>query len=251
MGQGNRQREGRATSHYSDTYNKLLEHEVNNPMFYICGNFIVIKSSLNLLYHHSEFEIDIEYYSYCLWPVFDIPKALKCMRPFDSDKRRYVLTIYSDFLQMSTCDTGAVENPFTLISLNKSHSNIDIKSCQNVLDHSKPTCTRVNSLEELIDMKNQLYKFSTSGRILRNNIYLGDIQTFLNSYSRVDNKYEQKQLKSAAVGQQCLKLKLVVLNNCLLIGDQEIACLVSFVGHVLTKVKLQGLNINGISIDII
>ncbi|KAK6775842.1 hypothetical protein RDI58_026843 [Solanum bulbocastanum] len=33
--------------------------------------------------------------------------------------------------------------------------------------------------------------------------------------------------------------------------DQEIVCLVSFVGHVLTKVKLQGLNINGISIDII
>ncbi|WMV54559.1 hypothetical protein MTR67_047944 [Solanum verrucosum] len=49
------------------------------------------------------------------------------MRPSDSDKRPYVLTIYADFLQMPTCDTGAVENPFTLISLNKSHVLTKVK----------------------------------------------------------------------------------------------------------------------------
>ncbi|KAJ8557865.1 hypothetical protein K7X08_004631 [Anisodus acutangulus] len=54
-----------------------------------------------------------------------------------------------------------------------------------------------------------------------------------------------------AVGRYCPNLKLVAVKNCPLIGDQGIAGLFSSAGHVLTKVKLQALNISDISLAVI
>ncbi|XP_055830723.1 transcriptional activator DEMETER [Solanum dulcamara] len=120
-----------------------------------------------------------------------------------------LLGMYGDFLQMPASDTGAAQNPVTSVNLNKGYtgdwtdiavshkrSHIDINSCENVPDHSKPACTRVNSLEELIGMKNQSNMLSTSGRS-SNSIHLGSIPILQNSYAQVDNRYEQPQLKSA------------------------------------------------------
>lgn len=120
-----------------------------------------------------------------------------------------LLGMYGDFLQMPASDTGAAQNPVTSVNLNKGYtgdwtdiavghkrSHIDINSCENVPDHSKPACTRVNSLEELIGMKNQSNMLSTSGRS-SNSIHLGGIPILQNSYAQVDSRYEQPQLKSA------------------------------------------------------
>ncbi|MCD7461263.1 hypothetical protein HAX54_045758 [Datura stramonium] len=119
-----------------------------------------------------------------------------------------LLGLYGDFLQKPSCDTGAVQNTITSVSLNNGyighwtdatadnrHSDIDINSCENVPDHSKPACTRVNSLAELFGMNNQSYMLSSSGRS-SNNIHLGNMPTFQNSYSQADSRYEQ-QLRSA------------------------------------------------------
>ncbi|KAJ8551446.1 hypothetical protein K7X08_021461 [Anisodus acutangulus] len=119
-----------------------------------------------------------------------------------------LLGMYGDFLQKSARDIGAVQNPVPSVSLNNGYighrtdaavnnrrSDIDINCCANVADHSKPACTRVNSLAELLGMKNQSNMLSTSGRST-NSIYLSDLPTFQNSYSQVESRYEQ-QFKSA------------------------------------------------------
>ncbi|KAK6787149.1 hypothetical protein RDI58_015674 [Solanum bulbocastanum] len=72
----------------------------------------------------------------------------------------------------------------------------------------------------------------------------------LNSLSMNDCSYiENESLK--IMGQYCLNLKLVGLKNCPLIGDQGILDLFYSAGHILTRVKLEELNINDISLDII
>ncbi|KAK6775277.1 hypothetical protein RDI58_026278 [Solanum bulbocastanum] len=120
-----------------------------------------------------------------------------------------LLGMYGDFLLMPASETGVVQNPVKSVSWDKGStghwsdvavsnrsSGIDINSCKNVPDHSKPACTKVNSLEELIGMKNQSNMISTRGRS-SNNIYLSDIPILRNSYAQVDSKYEQPQLKAA------------------------------------------------------
>ncbi|KAJ4839322.1 hypothetical protein Tsubulata_018136 [Turnera subulata] len=54
-----------------------------------------------------------------------------------------------------------------------------------------------------------------------------------------------------AVGQRCPNLKSVSIKNCPAIGDQGIAGLVSSATFVLSKVKLQGLNITDVSLAVI
>ncbi|KAK4718880.1 hypothetical protein R3W88_017218 [Solanum pinnatisectum] len=72
----------------------------------------------------------------------------------------------------------------------------------------------------------------------------------LNSLLMNDCSYiENESLK--IMGQYCLNLKLVGLKNCPFIGDQGILDLFYSAGHILTRVKLEELNINDISLDII
>ncbi|PON81423.1 F-box domain containing protein [Trema orientale] len=54
-----------------------------------------------------------------------------------------------------------------------------------------------------------------------------------------------------AVGRSCPNLKRISINNCPLVGDQGIASLVSATSYVLTKVKLQALNISDASLAVI
>lgn len=54
-----------------------------------------------------------------------------------------------------------------------------------------------------------------------------------------------------AVGQCCSNLKSISINNCPLIGDQGIASLFSSASYVLTKVKLQALNVTDVSLAIV
>ncbi|KAF3680088.1 putative protein FAR-RED IMPAIRED RESPONSE 1-like isoform X1 [Capsicum annuum] len=54
-----------------------------------------------------------------------------------------------------------------------------------------------------------------------------------------------------AVGRCCPNLKVVAVKNCPLVGDHGIAGLVSSAGHLLTKVKLQALNISETSLAVI
>lgn len=118
-----------------------------------------------------------------------------------------LLGMYGDFLLMPASETGVVQNPVTSVSWDKGStghwsdvavcnrsSDFDINSCENVPDHSKPACTRVNSLEELIGMKNQSNMLFTHGRS-NNSIHLSDIPILRNSYARVDSRYEQPRLK--------------------------------------------------------
>ncbi|XP_019262157.1 PREDICTED: transcriptional activator DEMETER-like isoform X2 [Nicotiana attenuata] len=116
-----------------------------------------------------------------------------------------LLGIYGNFLQKPAHGTGAVQNPINPVNLNKDYigqwnnaavdyrsSDIDINRCENVPGHGRPACTRVNSLAELLGMKNQSYMPSTSGRS-SNSIHLNDLPTFQNSYSQVESRYEQLQ----------------------------------------------------------
>lgn len=54
-----------------------------------------------------------------------------------------------------------------------------------------------------------------------------------------------------AVGRSCPNLKSVSIKNCPLVGDQGIASLVSSTSFVLSKVKLQALNISDVSLAVI
>ncbi|KAG8375790.1 hypothetical protein BUALT_Bualt10G0137100 [Buddleja alternifolia] len=54
-----------------------------------------------------------------------------------------------------------------------------------------------------------------------------------------------------ALGRHCPNLKCIIVKNCPLIGDQGIASLFSSAGQVLTKAKLQGLNISDMSLAVI
>jgi len=54
-----------------------------------------------------------------------------------------------------------------------------------------------------------------------------------------------------AVGQHCTNLKSISIKNCPAIGDQGIAALVSSATNVLTKVKLQALNITDVSLAVV
>ncbi|KAJ6406231.1 hypothetical protein OIU84_009872 [Salix udensis] len=54
-----------------------------------------------------------------------------------------------------------------------------------------------------------------------------------------------------AVGQHCTNLKSISIKNCPAIGDQGIAALVSSASNVLTKVKLQALNITDVSLAVV
>lgn len=54
-----------------------------------------------------------------------------------------------------------------------------------------------------------------------------------------------------AVGQSCSNLKCITIKNCSLVGDQGIASLLSSTSYVLTKVKLQALNITDVSLAVI
>ncbi|PON34708.1 F-box domain containing protein [Parasponia andersonii] len=54
-----------------------------------------------------------------------------------------------------------------------------------------------------------------------------------------------------AVGRSCPNLKRISINNCPLVGDQGIASLVAATSYVLTKVKLQALNISDVSLAVI
>lgn len=130
-----------------------------------------------------------------------------------------LLGMYGDLLKMPACDAEAAQNPATPVCLNKGYrghwtdvavghrcSHTDINSCENVPDHSKPACTKVNSLEELIGMKNQSNVLSIRERS-SNSIQLSNIPILHNSYAQVDGRYEQPQLKST------------VQNNSIHLGD--------------------------------
>lgn len=54
-----------------------------------------------------------------------------------------------------------------------------------------------------------------------------------------------------AIGQRCPNLKCIAIKNCSLVGDQGIASLLSSTSYVLTKVKLQALNITDVSLAVI
>lgn len=54
-----------------------------------------------------------------------------------------------------------------------------------------------------------------------------------------------------AVGRYCSNLKSISIKNCPAIGDQGIATLVSLTSNVLTKVKLQALNITDVSLAVV
>ncbi|XP_022851273.1 EIN3-binding F-box protein 1-like, partial [Olea europaea var. sylvestris] len=54
-----------------------------------------------------------------------------------------------------------------------------------------------------------------------------------------------------ALGRFCLNLKSIAVKNCPLVGDQGIANMFSSAGRVLTKVKLQALNITDVSLAVI
>ncbi|KAJ6330013.1 hypothetical protein OIU76_008776 [Salix suchowensis] len=54
-----------------------------------------------------------------------------------------------------------------------------------------------------------------------------------------------------AVGQHCTNLKSISIKNCPAIGDQGIAALVSSASNVLTKVKLQALNVTDVSLAVV
>ncbi|XP_060186829.1 transcriptional activator DEMETER [Lycium barbarum] len=157
-------------------------------------------------------------------PVLQIPDLVPAEMQGNQMERtdwQDLLGMYGDFLQKPSHDTGAVQNPVPSVSLNNGyighrndaavvnrHSDIDINRCENVADHSKPACTRVNSLAELLGM-NQSYTLSTNGRS-SNSIHLGDLPTFQNSYSQVESRYEQ-QLNSA--GQNLLNESQVFSPN--------------------------------------
>lgn len=119
-----------------------------------------------------------------------------------------LLGMYGDFLLMPASETGVVQNSVTSVGWDKGStghwsdvvvrnrsSEIDTYSCGNIPDQSKPACTRVNSLEELIGMKNQSNRISTHGR--SSNSTRSDIPILRNSYAQVDRRHEQTQLKAA------------------------------------------------------
>ncbi|KAI3454204.1 hypothetical protein Pfo_010867 [Paulownia fortunei] len=54
-----------------------------------------------------------------------------------------------------------------------------------------------------------------------------------------------------ALGRYCSNLKYITVKNCPLVGDQGIASLFSSAGHILTKAKLQALNISDVSLAVI
>lgn len=54
-----------------------------------------------------------------------------------------------------------------------------------------------------------------------------------------------------AVAQGCPNLKCVTIKNCNLVGDQGIASLLSATSYVLTKLKLQALNVSDVSLAVI
>ncbi|KAL3497384.1 hypothetical protein ACH5RR_040116 [Cinchona calisaya] len=54
-----------------------------------------------------------------------------------------------------------------------------------------------------------------------------------------------------AVGRCCLSLKSITIKNCSLIGDQGIASLFTKAGNVLTKARLESLNIGDVSLAVI
>ncbi|XP_010250120.1 PREDICTED: EIN3-binding F-box protein 1-like [Nelumbo nucifera] len=54
-----------------------------------------------------------------------------------------------------------------------------------------------------------------------------------------------------AIGQYCPNLQSISIKDCPLIGDQGIANLLSSASHVLTKVKLQALNITDVSLAVV
>ncbi|KAF3447116.1 hypothetical protein FNV43_RR12296 [Rhamnella rubrinervis] len=54
-----------------------------------------------------------------------------------------------------------------------------------------------------------------------------------------------------AVAQSCPNLKCITIKNCSLVGDQGIASLLSSTSYILTKLKLQALNITDVSLAVI
>ncbi|XP_057966984.1 EIN3-binding F-box protein 1-like [Malania oleifera] len=67
----------------------------------------------------------------------------------------------------------------------------------------------------------------------------------IESCSKIGNESLQ------AVGRFCTKLQSVSIKGCPLVGDQGIACLLSSATSVLTKVKLQALNITDFSLAVV
>ncbi|PHT65239.1 Protein ROS1 [Capsicum annuum] len=143
-------------------------------------------------------------------PVLQRPGLVPAEMPgnqMEMGEWQNLLGVYGGILRKPDCDTGAVQKPAMSVSLNNGRighwtdvavknrrPDVDINCSENVADHSKPACTRVNSLAELLGMKSPSYVQSTSGRS-SNIIHLGDLSTFQKSYSQVDSRYEQ-QLES-------------------------------------------------------
>lgn len=65
------------------------------------------------------------------------------------------------------------------------------------------------------------------------------------SCSNIDNESLQ------ALGRFCPNLKCVTIKNCRLVGDQGIASLFTSAGHIMTKAKLESLNITDVSLAVI
>jgi EIN3-binding F-box protein len=79
--------------------------------------------------------------------------------------------------------------------------------------------------------------------IAKNCINLTDL--VLESCSNIGNEGLQ------AVGKHCTNLKSISITNCPGVGDQGIAALVSSASNVLTKLKLQSLNITDVSLAVV
>ncbi|XP_010254418.1 PREDICTED: EIN3-binding F-box protein 1-like [Nelumbo nucifera] len=71
------------------------------------------------------------------------------------------------------------------------------------------------------------------------------ISLTIESCSKVGNESLQ------AIGRCCPNLQSISIKDCPLVGDQGVASLLSSVSYVLTKVKLQGLNISDVSLAVV